>query len=139
MVRFLAGLFGHGLRRITPWTSHADGIDCSPDGKRIVYSAPAFSQDSGKSSNVYTMKIDGSDVVQLTHESDNATNDGAEVARRRSFLQPSVAARRLHRREKPPWGYKLTGTTIETTTRTNVGWKVSSGSVSTAPSVRVRS
>jgi hypothetical protein len=35
---FVAGLSRHGLKRITPWGSYADKIDCSPDGRRIVFS-----------------------------------------------------------------------------------------------------
>jgi Tol biopolymer transport system component len=76
---FVAGLFGHGLKRITPWAGHADKIDCSPDGKRIVYSAPEFGQPGGISSNVYTMKTDGTDVVQVTHDSGGTINDGADT------------------------------------------------------------
>jgi Tol biopolymer transport system component len=74
---FVAGLFGKGLKRVTPWGGHADKIDCSPDGTRIVYSAPAFGQD-GKSSNVYTMKTDGTGVIQLTHETGGSVNAGAD-------------------------------------------------------------
>ena len=60
---FIAGLFGHGLKRITSWGGHADKIDCSPDGTHIVYSAPEFGQ-AGKSSNVYSVRTDGTQVVQ---------------------------------------------------------------------------
>jgi len=74
---FVAALFGHGLKRVTPWGGYADKIDCSPDGKRIVFSKPEFSQD-GKSSNVFTVKTDGSGQVQLTHESGGTINDGAD-------------------------------------------------------------
>jgi Tol biopolymer transport system component len=74
---FVAGLFGHGLKRITPWGGYADKIDCSPDGKRIVFSKPAFGQ-GGKSSNVYTTRTDGSDLVQLTHDTGGSVNDGAD-------------------------------------------------------------
>lgn len=74
---FVAGLFGHGLTRVTPWGSYADKIDCSPDGDRIVFSKPGFSQ-RGESSNVYTMRTNGSDVVQLTHESGGVVNSGAD-------------------------------------------------------------
>ena len=74
---FVAGLFGGGQKRITPWGSFADKIDCSPDGKRIVYSKPGFGY-GGQSSNVYRMRTDGSDVVQLTHESGGTLNAGAD-------------------------------------------------------------
>jgi TolB protein len=75
---FVAGIFGHGLKRITPWGGHADKIDCSPDGKRIVYSAPEFGEAGGTSSNVYTMKTDGTSVAQLTHDTGGTINDGAD-------------------------------------------------------------
>jgi len=74
---FVAGLFGHGLRRVTPWATYADKIDCSPDGTRIVFSKPAFGH-GGKSSNVYTIKTNGTGVVQLTHETGGEVNAGAD-------------------------------------------------------------
>ena len=74
---FVAGLFGHGLKRITPWGGVADKIDCSPDGTRIVFSKPEFGQD-GHSSNVYSIRTDGTGLVQLTHESGGEINAGAD-------------------------------------------------------------
>jgi Tol biopolymer transport system component len=74
---FVAGLYGHGLKRITPWGTYADKIDCSPDGQRIAYSSPAFGE-GGKSSNVYTTRIDGTDVVQLTHDMGGTINNGVD-------------------------------------------------------------
>jgi Tol biopolymer transport system component len=74
---FVAGVFGHGLKRITPWGGYADKIDCSPDGNRIVFSKPEFGQ-GGKSSNVYTVQAGGSNVVQVTHETGGSVNDGAD-------------------------------------------------------------
>ncbi len=73
---FIAGLYGHGLKRITPWGTYADKIDCSPDGQRIAYSAPAFG--GGESSNVYTMRIDGTDLVQVTHDTGGTVNNGLD-------------------------------------------------------------
>jgi WD40 repeat protein len=72
---FVARLFGKGGKRITPWATYADKLDCSPDGKRIVFSKPGFGH--GKSSNVYTMRIDGSELVQLTHKTGGEINAGA--------------------------------------------------------------
>lgn len=77
---FVARLFGRGLKRITPWATYADKIDCSPDGTRIVFSQPGFGH-GGKSSNVYTMRTDGTDLVQLTlltHETGGEINAGAD-------------------------------------------------------------
>jgi TolB protein len=74
---FVSPLFGRAGKRVTAWATYADGIDCSPDGKRIVFSKPAFGE-GGKSSNVYTMRVDGSNVVQLTHETGGEINAGAD-------------------------------------------------------------
>jgi len=74
---FVSGLAGQGLKRITPWGGVADKIDCSPDGTRIVFSKPEFGQD-GKSSNVYTIRTDGTGLVQLTHEGGGQINAGAD-------------------------------------------------------------
>lgn len=74
---FVAGLFGRGLKRITPWGGYADKLDCSPDGKRIVFSKPEFSHD-GQSSNVFTVNADGTGEVQLTHETGGTVNAGAD-------------------------------------------------------------
>ena len=39
-------------------------IDCSPDGMRILFSTPYFG--TPKSSNVFSVRTDGSGLVQLT-------------------------------------------------------------------------
>ncbi len=75
---FVAGLFGRGVKRVTPWGGYADKIDCSPDGKRIVFSKPEFGEPGGISANVYTVKTDGSGLVQLTHDAGGTINDGAD-------------------------------------------------------------
>jgi Tol biopolymer transport system component len=81
---FVAGLSGKGVKRITPWGSYADKIDCSPNGTRIVFSKPSF-DDGG--SNVYTIKVDGTGAVQLTHAAgsinagaDSWSPDGSKIA-----------------------------------------------------------
>jgi len=63
------------LRRITPWQSLADKIDCSPDGTKIVFSAPQFGPP--RSSNVYVMNADGTGLRQLTRSSGGKVNNGA--------------------------------------------------------------
>jgi Tol biopolymer transport system component len=73
---FVAGLFGHGLKRVSPWGTYGDKIDCSPDGKRIVFTKPGG--DRPGPANVYTMRANGSDVVQLTHETGAAVYAYAE-------------------------------------------------------------
>lgn len=73
---FVAGLFGHGLKRVSPWGTYGDKIDCSPDGRRIVFTKPGG--DSPGPANVYAMRANGSDVVQLTHETGAAVYAYAE-------------------------------------------------------------
>jgi Tol biopolymer transport system component len=73
---FVAWTSSHTVKRITPWGSYADKIDCSPDGTRIVFSKPGFDNPGGKPSNVFTMRTDGSHIVQLTHSS--TANNGAD-------------------------------------------------------------
>jgi Tol biopolymer transport system component len=63
------------LRRITPWQSLADKIDCSPDGSRIVFSKPQFGPP--RSANVFTTRSDGTGLRQLTHSRGGEINNGA--------------------------------------------------------------
>jgi len=62
------------LRRITPWQSMADKIDCSPDGSKLVFSKPDF---GFSSANVYVVGAGGSGLRQLTHSHGNGINNGA--------------------------------------------------------------
>jgi Tol biopolymer transport system component len=75
------------LRRITRWQTMADKIDCSPDGSRIVFSAPRFGY---ASSNVYVIGSDGTGLRQLTHHGGAGVNSGANSwspdGRRISFV-----------------------------------------------------
>jgi Tol biopolymer transport system component len=83
---FVAGLFGNGLKRVSPWGTYGDKIDCSPDGRRIVFTKPGG--DSLGPANVYTMRANGSDAAQLTHETgagvyayaESWSPDGKEIA-----------------------------------------------------------
>lgn len=63
------------VKRITPWQTMADKIDCSPDGSKIVFSAPHFGPP--RSSNVYVINTDGSGLRQLTRSSGGSVNNGA--------------------------------------------------------------
>ena len=62
-----APLRGPGsLKRITPYQRMA-GIDCSPDGTRILFSSPyPLGRTQKKSENVFSVRPDGSGLVQLT-------------------------------------------------------------------------
>jgi TolB protein len=68
---------GGGLKRLTMSPRGlADKIDWSPDGSRIVFSSPEFGPPA--SSNVYTIRVDGTGLVQLTHDRGGAINNGAD-------------------------------------------------------------
>jgi Tol biopolymer transport system component len=62
------------IKRITPWQSMADKIDCSPDGSKIVFSAPRFGY---RSSNVYVVGADGTGLRRLTDSDGRGINNGA--------------------------------------------------------------
>jgi Tol biopolymer transport system component len=64
------------LKRITPWETLADKIDCSPDGTRVAFSAPGFG--GPRSSNLYTIRTDGTGLRQLTHDHGGKLNDGLD-------------------------------------------------------------
>ena len=59
-------LDGSGLMELTPWELNANHADWSPDGSRILFNSNNEPQ-PGESMNLYTMKPDGTGVVQLTH------------------------------------------------------------------------
>ena len=63
---FVGRLFGgrDRLTRITRYQRMDQTIDCSPDGTRILFSTPYFG--TPKSSNVFSVRTDGSGLVQLT-------------------------------------------------------------------------
>lgn len=75
---YVVGADGTHLRRLTaPAGGVADKIDWSPDGSRIVFSAPAFGG-TGRSSNLFTVRVDGTGLKQLTHANDGVVNNGAD-------------------------------------------------------------
>ena len=75
---FTVNLDGSDERQITPWSLDALHADWSPDGRRIVVEAPDLdSAGPGQSSNVFTVRPDGSHLVNVTNYSGgtlNATN-----------------------------------------------------------------
>jgi Tol biopolymer transport system component len=74
---FVGRLFGGPgrLKRITRDQS-MDQVDCSPDGTRILFSTPYFG--TPKSSNLFSVRTDGSGLVQLTRSRGGAViNNGA--------------------------------------------------------------
>jgi Tol biopolymer transport system component len=73
---FVGRLFGGpgSLKRITRY-QRMDGIDCSPDGTRILFSSP-YNPGWG-SSNVFSVRTDGSGLVQLTRSHGGSVNNTA--------------------------------------------------------------
>lgn len=56
----------------------AGKIDWSPDGRRIVLSSPQVERPE-TSSNVFTMRRNGTQFTQLTHDSDGTVENGADA------------------------------------------------------------
>ena len=70
---FVVRLESGRAQRITPWGSYTDTIDCSPDGKKVVFGKPAFGPP--RSANVFTIRTDGAGLKQLTHSSGGTVNN----------------------------------------------------------------
>jgi TolB protein len=61
---FVVNADGSDLRELTPWSLNAgDSPDWSPDGKQILFKAPA----SGQHGNLYTIATDGTGLHRLTN------------------------------------------------------------------------
>ena len=69
---------GPARRVVAPAGGVADKIDWSSDGSRIVLSAPEFGAGKQPSSNVFTIRPDGSGLLQLTHSRGGNVNNGAD-------------------------------------------------------------
>jgi Tol biopolymer transport system component len=68
---------GSGLRRVRTFAGGlGDKIDWSADGSRIAYDSPSFGPP--KSSNIFTMRTDGSGARQLTHATGGGVNYGLD-------------------------------------------------------------
>ena len=57
---------GTGLKQLTPWSMDANNARWSPDGSKIVFNTYAEPK-PGKDANIFTMRPDGTGLVQLTH------------------------------------------------------------------------
>ena len=69
---FVVNADGSHLRRLTPFSLQAaDGPDWSPDGKRILFRSPAT--DDFLNSNLFTIRLDGSGLRQVTHAAPDTT------------------------------------------------------------------
>jgi TolB protein len=63
---FVVNVDGTGLRRLTAWGHDLGAPDWSPDGRLIAYNG-VFDARPGTLNEIYTMRPDGSDVRQVTH------------------------------------------------------------------------
>jgi Tol biopolymer transport system component len=75
---FTVNINGSGLKQLTPWgRGVAAKIDWSPDGSRILLSMPELER-PGVSANVFSVRRDGSDLKQLTHDTGGTIKNGAD-------------------------------------------------------------
>jgi TolB protein len=70
---FVVRLDTRRATRITPWGSYTGTLDCSPDGRRVVFGRPAFGPP--RSANVFTIRTNGSGLRQITHATGGAVNN----------------------------------------------------------------
>ena len=76
---FTTNVSGGGKKQVTPWQNGvADKIDWSPDGSRIAFSSPEFGVRPGISSNVFTVRPDGTDLVKITNSRGGKINNGLD-------------------------------------------------------------
>ncbi len=76
------------LKRLVPWEG-INHIACSPDGSQITFNMPNY-ESSPQSSNVYTIKTDGSGLRKVTHnvggKIDNIPDSWSPDGRKLAFI-----------------------------------------------------
>lgn len=74
---YIVNTDGRKLKRMKAFPGGVgDKLDWSPDGSKIAFDTPAFGPP--KSSNIYTMRTDGTALRQLTHATGGKINDGLD-------------------------------------------------------------
>jgi Tol biopolymer transport system component len=71
---FTAALDGSDFLRLTPWELDGEHADWSPDGSIIVFESHGNGAPSGVSTNVFTVRPDGSHLTDVTQDTGGAVN-----------------------------------------------------------------
>ncbi len=71
---FTVNLDGTGERRLTPYSLFAEHSDWSPDGRLILFESYGNGAPSGVSTNVFTVRPDGSHLTNVTRLQGGAVN-----------------------------------------------------------------
>jgi Tol biopolymer transport system component len=71
---FTVKVDGTGFHRLSPWQLDGAHADWSPDGQLIVFESYTDGAPPGVSTNVFTVRPDGSHLVQVTHNDGGAVN-----------------------------------------------------------------
>jgi Tol biopolymer transport system component len=71
---FTVNLDGTGERRLTPYGLFAEHPDWSPDGRLIIFESYGDGAPPGVSTNVFTVRPDGSHLTNVTNDEGGAVN-----------------------------------------------------------------
>jgi Tol biopolymer transport system component len=71
---FTVRVDGTDFHRLSPWRLDGEHPDWSPDGHLIVFESYGNGAPAGVSTNVFTVRPDGSQLAQITHNEGGAVN-----------------------------------------------------------------